>query len=150
MTGARGLSSFGAAAESARRAGLGGALNALIDATDAVPLQAGTPILRTSNGTLELRRYLRHRGFLEYVSDGMKEESFYQGPLVAAVDSDATFVDAGAHIGVYTLLTCGRERRVLAFEPDPLLETEMNCTWIDEQRRALLPVTQTRRLGRET
>jgi FkbM family methyltransferase len=110
---------LGAAAGSARRAGLGRAVNALVDATDAVLLRADLPILKATVGELELRGYLRHRGFLEYVGAGMREESYYRGLVLAAVDSQTTFVDAGAHIGVYTLLTCRHARRVVAFEPDP-------------------------------
>jgi FkbM family methyltransferase len=119
MIRARLLSPLGRAAELARRAGVGREVNFSIDAIDAVLLRAGTPILKATNGSVELRGFLRHRGFLEYVSDGMREESHYQRLLVTAVDSDTTFVDPGAHIGVYTILMCPRARRVLAFEPDP-------------------------------
>ena len=119
MTSPRLLKALGGAAASARGVGLGRALNVGIDTIDAVLLRAGAPILKASNGSVELRGFLRHRGFLAYVSNGMQEESYYRRLLVAAVDSHTTFVDAGAHIGVYTLLTCSRARRVIAFEPDP-------------------------------
>ena len=94
-------------------------MNALIDAVDACLLRAEAPLLKTSLDEGELRGYLRHRGFLEYVENGMREESYYRSLVVAAVNSETTFVDAGAHIGVYTMLTCRHARRVLAFEPDP-------------------------------
>jgi FkbM family methyltransferase len=119
MTAQRLLGGLGAAAGSARRIGLGRAVNASVDAVDAVLLRAGTPPLKTRLGDLELCGYLRHRGFLEYAGAGMREERYYRSLVLTAVDSATAFVDAGAHIGVYTLLTCGRARRVLAFEPDP-------------------------------
>jgi FkbM family methyltransferase len=113
------LGLLGATARSARRVGLGRAMNALVDAVDRLLLRLGAPLLKASVGKVELRGYLRHRGFLEYVGRGMLEERHYQSLVVAAVDSETTFVDAGAHIGVYSLLTCCRARRVVAFEPDP-------------------------------
>lgn len=119
MTDSRLLGTLGAAAMSARRVGLGRPLNALMDAADALLLRAQAPPLKASFGQLELRGYLRHRGFLDYVARGMREESYYRTLVDAAVDSRTTFVDAGAHIGVYTLLVCRRARRVVAFEPDP-------------------------------
>jgi FkbM family methyltransferase len=119
MTAARLLGALGTAAVSARRVGLGRALNALLDAGDALLLRAHAPLLKATSEQLELRGYLRHRGFLDYVAHGMREESYYRSLVVAAVDSRTTFIDAGAHIGVYTLLTCRRARRVVAFEPDP-------------------------------
>jgi FkbM family methyltransferase len=119
MTASRLLGGLGAAAVSARRVGLGRPLNALMDAADAFLLRAQAPPLKASFERLEFRGYLRHRGFLDYVARGMREESYYRSLVDAAVDSRTTFVDAGAHIGVYTLLACRRARRVVAFEPDP-------------------------------
>jgi FkbM family methyltransferase len=94
-------------------------MNDVMDAVDGLLMRAEAPILKTSFEEIELRGYLRHRGFLEYVGRGMCEETYYRSLVLAAVNSQTTFVDAGAHIGVYTLLTCRRARRVLAFEPDP-------------------------------
>jgi FkbM family methyltransferase len=94
-------------------------MNAVMDAVDGLLVRAHAPLLKTSLEEIQLRGYLRHRGFLEYVGRGMSEETYYRSLVVGAVDSQTTFVDAGAHIGIYTLLTCRRARRVLAFEPDP-------------------------------
>jgi FkbM family methyltransferase len=127
VTALRVLGVLGEAARSARRVGLGRPTNALVDAADGLVLRLGAPLLKVSLGEVELRGYLRHRGFLEYVRREMPEESYYRSLVLAAVDSETTFVDAGAHIGVYTLLTCGRARRVLAFEPDPYKFAALRC-----------------------
>lgn len=119
MTSARALGILGATARSARRVHLDGTLNVLIDTIDGLLLRARRPPLAVKVDGVEFRGYLRHRGFLEYLARGMAEESYYRGLILAAVDSGTTFIDAGAHIGVYTLLACRRARRVLAFEPDP-------------------------------
>jgi FkbM family methyltransferase len=113
------LSLLGAAAALARRARLGRAVTAVVDAADGVFLRARTPPLAARVEGLELRGYLRHRGFLEYVARGMPEETFYRSLVLDSVDSETTFVDAGAHIGVYTALTCRRAKCVVSFEPDP-------------------------------
>jgi FkbM family methyltransferase len=110
---------LGAAARLGRRLGFGRAVTAVVDAADGVLLRARTPPLAARVEDFELTGYLRHRGFLEYVARGMTEESFYRSLVVSAVDCETTFVDAGAHIGIYTILVCRRARRVLAFEPDP-------------------------------
>ena len=119
MTNRNTLSLLGAGAALARRARLGRALAVMMDAADRVLLRTLTPPLATSVEGLELRGYLRHRGFLEYVAQGMAEETFYRSLLLRSVDSETTFVDGGAHIGVYTILMCRRARRVVVFEPDP-------------------------------
>jgi FkbM family methyltransferase len=119
VTGGHALSVLGTAARFARRVGLEEPLRATVDSVDGLFVRAGVPPLGVDLGTIKLRGYLRHRGFLEYLARGMPEEGYYRSLVVDAVDSQTTFVDAGAHIGVYTLLTCGRARRVVAFEPDP-------------------------------
>jgi FkbM family methyltransferase len=115
----RTLALLGAAASWARRAGVGRALRVGVDTTDSLLLAAGRPPLAAKIGDLKFHGYLRHRGFLEYLARGMTDESYYRRLILGAAHSRTTFVDAGAHIGVYTLLMCGRVRRVLAFEPDP-------------------------------
>ena len=119
MTGGRAVGVLGAAASSARRLGLGEPLRAVVDTLDDLFVRTGVPPLSVDVDRLKLRGYLRHRGFLEYLARGMPEEAYYRSLVVEAVDPQTTFVDAGAHIGIYTLLTCGRARRVVAFEPDP-------------------------------
>jgi FkbM family methyltransferase len=115
----RALGALGTAARGVRRVGLGRALSLGLDATDRALLRGGLLPLETQVDGIELRGYLRHRGFLDYVARGMPEESFYRSLLVGAVDRRTTFVDAGAHIGVYTVLASRRARRVIAFEPNP-------------------------------
>jgi FkbM family methyltransferase len=119
VTNERTLRILGAAGRSARRVGLKEALNVMIDVIDGVLLRVRTPPLAAKVGGLELRGYLRHRGFLDYLARGMAEERYYRDLVLGAIDHETIFVDIGAHIGVYTLLTCRNARRVLAFEPDP-------------------------------
>lgn len=119
MSGIRATSTLGTAARWARRAGLGHLLRAGIDLTDRALLRADLPPLAAEIDGVDLRGYLRHRGFLDYVRRGMPEERFYRRLLVDTIDSRTTFVDAGAHIGAYTLLAARRARRVISFEPDP-------------------------------
>jgi FkbM family methyltransferase len=119
MIAMRELGALGKAARVVRRAGLGGALRGSMDLVDRALVRAGVPPLAAEVGGVEFRGYLRHRGFLEYIQQGMPGERFYGSLLLGALDERTTFVDAGAHIGVYSLLACRRARRVLAFEPDP-------------------------------
>jgi FkbM family methyltransferase len=119
MSAIRATGALGTAARWVRRARLGNVLRAGIDGIDRALLRAGVPPLAAEIDGVELRGYLRHRGFLDYVRHGMPEETYYRSLVLDAVDSQTTFVDAGAHIGVYTLLAARRARRVIAFEPDP-------------------------------
>jgi FkbM family methyltransferase len=67
------------------------------------------------NGT-PVRGYLRHRSYLaEAARPGETYAQLYSELLTA----DATVVDAGAHVGVYTVLAAPRCAYVVAFEPDP-------------------------------
>jgi FkbM family methyltransferase len=106
-------------ADAARRVGFARLLAAGMDAVDGVLTRTGQPLLGAKFQSLHVCGYLRHRGFLEYVASGMQEESYYRSLVLKAVDASTTFVDVGAHIGVYALLTCQRASRVVAFEPDP-------------------------------
>jgi FkbM family methyltransferase len=113
------LALLGNAARRAQRAGLGRLVNALVDALDLVLLRVRvTPLAATSEGMV-LRGYLRHRSFLAYVETGIGDERFYRDLILRNVKRETTFVDGGAHLGLYTLLASESARRVVAFEPDP-------------------------------
>jgi FkbM family methyltransferase len=119
--GAHALSVLGAGARAARRAGLGGALRVGRDAADALFVRAGRPPLRATLDGVEVRGYLRHRSFLAHVSRGTYEPMLRR-LFERALSEGATVVDAGAHVGLYTLLAArrvGPRGRVVAFEPDP-------------------------------
>jgi FkbM family methyltransferase len=113
------LGVLGAAARWMRRAHLGQALAFAVDRIDGLFLRADRPPLAVAVEGVHLRGYLRHRGFLEYVARGMVDERFYRSLILDALKPRTTFVDAGAHVGLYSILACNTARRVLAFEPDP-------------------------------
>lgn len=144
MTGTRSLQRLGAVAQAARRVGLTGSLAAGMDLVDRLLTRLERPPLGAKIQSGEVRGYLRHRGFLEYVATGMEEESHYRTLVLDAVDSGTTFIDVGAHVGVYTLLTCQRARRVIAFEPDPYNFSALkqnarrsNCSNIELRKEAV-------------
>lgn len=115
------LGALGRAARAARRAGLGRPLAATRDAADAVLLRLSFPPLRAEAGGVAVRGFLRHRSFLAHVARG-GYEPYSREVFLGSLTPDAVVVDAGAHVGLYTLLAAGRlgpGGRVLAFEPDP-------------------------------
>ena len=114
----RGFTALGIAARWARRFGLKRPLGALLDAADAVLMRASYPPLATRVDGVEVRGYLRHRSFLAHVARG-DYEPYYRRLLVAELDARTVFVDAGAHVGMYTLIASPRVRTVVALEPDP-------------------------------
>ena len=119
--GGRALSTLGTGARWARGAGLGRAMRAGRDGVDAVFLRLGRPPLKAEAGGLTLRGYLRHRSFLAHVASGTYEPE-YRRRFERELRPGATVVDAGAHIGTYTLLASravGPTGRVIAIEPDP-------------------------------
>jgi FkbM family methyltransferase len=119
MTAMRAVGALGTAARVVRRVGLGRVLRGSIDLTDRALVSAGVPPLAAEVDGVEFRGFLRHRGFLEYIQQGMPDERLYRSLLLGALDERTTFVDAGAHIGVYTVFGSDPARRVVAFEPDP-------------------------------
>jgi FkbM family methyltransferase len=119
MTAMRAVGALGTAARVVRRVGLGRVLKGSIDLTDRALVSAGVAPLAAEVDGVEFRGFLRHRGFLEYIQQGLPGERLYRSLLLGALDERTTFVDAGAHIGVYTVLGSDRARRVVAFEPDP-------------------------------
>jgi FkbM family methyltransferase len=121
VLGGRALSTLGTGARWARGAGLGRLMQAGRDGADAVFLRLGRPPLRVDVGGLTVRGYLRHRSFLAHLSSGTYEPE-YRRLFERELRPGATVVDAGAHIGTYTLLACravGPAGRVVAIEPDP-------------------------------
>ncbi len=100
---------------------MGPAMRLVQDALDRLFLALGRPPLRVSFGGFTICGFLRHRSFLEGIVRGSYEalsvELFDQ-----ALSPEATVIDGGAHIGLYSLIASRRiagESRVFAFEPDP-------------------------------
>ena len=119
--GGRALSTLGTGARWARGVGLGRLMRAGRDGADAVFVRLGRPPLRANVDGLTVRGYLRHRSFLAHLDSGTYEPE-YRRLFERELRSGATVIDAGAHIGTYTLLACravGSSGRVVAIEPDP-------------------------------
>jgi len=138
------LGFLGGAANRARRAGLGDAVDLVVDALDRLLLRTKVAPLRATCRGASLRGYLRHRSFLAYVDSGMPNERHYQDLLLRTIHEETTFVDGGAHIGLYTVLGSRRARRVVAFEPDPYNLTALRanvararCTNVEVRADAL-------------
>jgi FkbM family methyltransferase len=115
------LAVLGRAARLARRAGLGRPLALARDALDGVLLRLALPPLRAEAGGVTVRGFLRHRSFLAHLSRGAYEP-YSRETFLGALAAGTLVVDAGAHVGLYTLLAArrlGPAARVLAFEPDP-------------------------------
>lgn len=100
---------------------MGPAMRLVQDALDRLFLALGRPPLRVSFGGVTIFGFLRHRSFLEGIVRGsyepMSVDLFDQ-----ALSPEATVIDGGAHIGLYSLIASRRiagESRVFAFEPDP-------------------------------
>jgi FkbM family methyltransferase len=135
--GGRALSTLGTGARWARGAGLGRVMRAGRDGVDAVFLRLGRPPLRAEAGGLTLRGYLRHRSFLAHVASGTYEPE-YRRRFEQELRPGATVVDAGAHIGTYTLLASravGDAGRVIAIEPDPYNARALEANVRREGRR---------------
>jgi FkbM family methyltransferase len=121
VLGGRALSTLGTGARWARGAGLGRLMQAGRDGADAVFIRLGRPPLRAEVGGVTVRGFLRHRSFLAHLDSGTYEPE-YRRLFERELRPGATVVDAGAHIGTYTLLACraaGPSGRVVAIEPDP-------------------------------
>ena len=119
--GGRALSTLGTGARWARGVGLGRLMRAGRDGADAAFLRLGRPPLRADVGGLTVRGYMRHRSFLAHLASGTYEPE-YRRLFERELRPGATVVDAGAHIGTYTLLASravGPSGRVVAIEPDP-------------------------------
>ena len=115
------LAILGAGARLLRALHADSLLRAARDRVDALFVKAGRPPLRGHAEGVELRGFLRHRSFLADVSAG-RFDAYAGEVLLGELREGTTFVDVGAHLGVYTLLGArrvGATGRVIAFEADP-------------------------------
>jgi len=126
------VATLGAVSRLSRRLGFEHAAHAVRDAVDRPFVRAARPPLAVDVDGVRLAGFLRHRSFLDDVTG---PGATYRELFTREVAHATTVVDAGAHIGLYTLLAAraNTKARVLAFEPDPY------------NRRAL--VYNVRRLG---
>jgi FkbM family methyltransferase len=112
----RALDVLGWAARSARRTGLASVLDRVVGTADAVFARAGRPPIGVTVEGSNVRGYLRHRS---YLAEAARPRTTYAQLYLERLTPETTIVDAGAHVGVYTVLAAPRCARVLAFEPDP-------------------------------
>lgn len=109
---------LGTAARVARAAGLGSALRLLRDGADSALLHARAPVLRAQFEGAQLRGFLRHRSFLAGIDRGDYEPTL-RNLILESAGPGTLFVDAGAHVGFYSLLAVRAGADVVALEPDP-------------------------------
>jgi FkbM family methyltransferase len=109
---------LGKLARAARAAGLGGALRFARNGLDAALLRVHAPVLRADAEGTQLRGFLRHRSFLAGVERGDYEPTL-RNLILESVGPGTLFVDAGAHVGFYSLLADRAGANVVALEPDP-------------------------------
>lgn len=114
--GVRTVDVLGWAARTARRSGLEGILRRVIGLADATFALAGRPPIGVEVHGARVRGYLRHRS---YLADAARPGATYAELYVGRLTPEATVVDAGAHVGVFTVLAAPRCAHVVAFEPDP-------------------------------
>ncbi len=115
------LSILGRIAAAFRNAGLSSLFTAVRDALDAFFQLIKFPPLAADIDGIRLHGFLRHRSFLEHLAKGTYEPAsrkLFREMLASA----EVFVDAGAHIGLYSMLA-GRWGNpglvIFSFEPDP-------------------------------
>lgn len=114
------LSFLGRLARFMRAIGLRWLLDVSRDAIDEGFLRLGRPPLALNIEDLQISGYLRHRSFLEHLGTRTYEpysRRLFEEALIPGV----TVVDAGAHIGLYSILATrivGSHATVIAFEPD--------------------------------
>jgi FkbM family methyltransferase len=115
------LSFLGRVASTARKAGLQAPFAVVRNLADAFFLGLNFPPLTAGIDGITLHGFLRHRSYLEELSQGTYE-SASRKLFCRILPSADVFVDGGAHIGLYSLLAdrlgCAG-LAVLAFEPDP-------------------------------
>jgi FkbM family methyltransferase len=105
----------------ARFIGLGTLLTANRNLLDLVFEKLDWPPLKVRIDDFEICGYLRHRSFLEQISAG-SYESFSIQLFRKALRPGTFIVDAGAHIGLYSLLGAprvGNSQKIFSYEPDP-------------------------------
>ena len=109
---------LGNVARAARAAGLAGALRVARNGMDATLLRVQQPVLRAHFEGAELRGFLRHRSFLAGIDRGDYEPTL-RNLILESLGAGTLFVDAGAHVGFYSLLATRAGADVVAVEPDP-------------------------------
>lgn len=109
------IEALGAVARTARKSGLGPVVHRLSDALDALFLGLRRPPLGVDVDGLRLRGFLRHRSFL---AEAVRPEATYRELFAGLLEPGQTVVDAGAHVGLYSLLAARGGAEVFAFEPD--------------------------------
>lgn len=100
----------------ARRAGLEPVLHRLRDALDAPFVRSGRPPLAVDLDGVKPRGFLRHRSAL---ADLNRPGTTYRRLFEASLRPGMLVVDAGAHVGFYSLVATRAGVEVVAFEPDP-------------------------------
>ena len=143
------VATLGALSRLSRRLGFEHAAHAARDAADRPFVRAGRPPLAVEFDGLRLLGFLRHRSFL----DGVTHTGSTYGELFEReVARATTVVDAGAHVGLYTLLAAraNSKARVLAFEPDPYNRRALvyNVQRLGAENVAVLGKALTDRVGR--
>jgi FkbM family methyltransferase len=117
----RRLASLGRIAAAARRAGLQPVFTAVRNILDAAFQAADFPPLSARIEGLQPHGFLRHRSYLEELARGQYEPASRK-LFREMLPSAEVFVDAGAHIGLYSLLADrfgSPELAVFSCEPDP-------------------------------
>ncbi|MGD0173090.1 MAG: FkbM family methyltransferase [Anaerolineales bacterium] len=115
------LAALGRLASAFRNAGMRSVFNGIRDSLDAVALRLDLPPLEAEIDGIRLHGFLRHRSFLENLARGTYEpctRKLFSG-LLAETE---VMVDAGAHIGLFSVLACRKgtsDLSVFSFEPDP-------------------------------
>lgn len=109
---------LGKVARAARAVGLSSPLRHARNAIDSALLRARRPPLRARFEGHELRGFLRHRSFLAGIDRGDYEPTL-RNLILDSAGPGALFVDAGAHVGFYSLLAAHAGADVVALEPDP-------------------------------
>jgi FkbM family methyltransferase len=115
------LRSLGAAAAALRASGLKRPMNFARDGVDAVVMRIGVPPLSAGVDGFRLHGFLRHRSFLAELDSGAYEPITRMIIRTLAREAE-TFVDGGAHIGLYSVMAvrlAKPESRILSIEPDP-------------------------------
>jgi FkbM family methyltransferase len=109
---------LGAVAAAARRLGLQSAARAAVYIVDAPLLRARRPLLTAHVDGVEIRGFLRHRSLL---AEAMRPRASYVEIFQRLLSPGMTVVDAGAHVGLFTVLAArgvGPSGSVIAVEPD--------------------------------
>src|SRR5688572_28089235 len=94
---------LGRVAHISRSIGLEWLLKVVRNTSDIISLKLAIPLLAVTIDGLEIKGFLRHRSFLEWLSTG-NYEPFTRDLFKSALKENMLVVDGGAHIGLYSLL----------------------------------------------